>query len=169
MDNTSDLHRKLLREISAGGLSILNPYNKRSDPLVLKSVNDVMAYESVQNLKGGPSARRERFTSRYWRKWQNDLNILENESSKITQKQILYKKKSSKRNFLVEPFSKNTIAYSFGNIVSSEMKYDPTPIPKIITRENSSKRSSSNLVDKVDSRPFSKSSNLQTIGTVLQN
>lgn len=50
------------------------------DPMVLQAIARVKKDEEARKSMHGPSEVRERFTSKYWRKWNDDKRILDQKS-----------------------------------------------------------------------------------------
>ena len=98
-DYTHSLHQSLQSELKATGFDpFANRYRPSEDPLITASKYVAVNMDKrMVNPRNGPTEIRERFTSNYWRKWNKDLNLLENLSKNDLQQPVVIPKITSLR------------------------------------------------------------------------
>lgn len=89
-----DLHARIQNELRRGGYDSYqlkaDPYNVNSEPLKKPVVNVVKSDEYNRQFLKGPSCVREKFTSKYWRVWNVEKNLLEDLSLDELGKEMVY-------------------------------------------------------------------------------
>ena len=76
----TELHEKVKNRLAKTDLDLYGyRHNPQNDPLILDCKNRIKDADHFRKHLSGPTAMRQRFTSSYWKKWNTDLQILEDE------------------------------------------------------------------------------------------
>lgn len=97
-----ELHSKIMKEQRDGGydtyqLRAVGYLDKEEEPLVNVAIDLVKSDEFSRQFIKGPSGIREKFTSKYWRTWNVEKNVLEDFSRVEIRKEMKKKEKEDER------------------------------------------------------------------------